>query len=159
LADRLGVKIDVVRHCIQQRNRYLLRPEIVAMMAGQSNVPRSQRRGSGRPGKLTDTDRVMVLTWHAEHKRSGLERGSMKRLALELGVSEGTLHNCVRRRGLYKKPHREPTSGFVKQSRKWSPPNRSRKLSHRDRETQLRTAAMRTWSRTAWGASGPPKKS
>src|SRR5262249_38378656 len=144
LADRLGVKIGVVRYCIQQRARYLARPEIVAMIRGQHDGLSSQRRPRGKPGNLTDAQRAVVLSWYAAYIQSGFQRGSMKWLALDLKICPDTLYVCIHRKGLYKKPYREPKSTAAPRCRKAPKPSRDRKLSHRDRQTRLITSAMRT---------------
>jgi hypothetical protein len=146
LARQLGVRVDAVRHCIRRRETYLQRPEILALMANpMTQLPATRRRG--RPG-LTDAKRAAVLRWYQLVLDSGLERGSTKRLALELGISENTLRNCIRRNGVYKKPYqdREPRKSDVR------PRTRRRRYEllrrfHTGADVQLRIAAMQRWPR------------
>jgi len=145
LAERLGVTVAVVQRCIRQRARYLGRPTIVAMMKGQYTGPLTPRRERDRPGKLTDAQRVMILTWHAAYIQSGFPRGSMKWLALDLGVCEDTLLNCIRRNGVYKRPYSEPKVSAGSRRRKATQPFEERRLSPLDREARVLADAMRTW--------------
>ena len=145
LAESLGVEVRIVRHCIRQRARYLARPTITAMMKGQYDVPSVQQRGRGRSGKLTDAQRVIILTWYRAYVRSGFQRGSVKWLALDLGVCEDTLYNCIRRKGVYKKAYRKSRSTVEKHRRKVRHVPKHRDLTERDREMQLRTSVMRAW--------------
>ena len=69
-----------MRDCIQKRARYLRRPEIAAMMAGQTTVVPMQRCGPRKSAKLTNAERAFVLIWHVAYIQAGFERHSVKRL-------------------------------------------------------------------------------
>jgi hypothetical protein len=147
LAKQLGVRVDVVRHCIRRREAYLQRPEILVLMANPKTqlLPRPRRRG--RPG-LTDVKRAAVLRWYRLLLEAGLERGSTKRLAVELGISENTVRNCIRRNGVYKKPYqeREPRKSDVR-PRTRRRRDELRRRFHTGPDVQLRIAAMQRWPR------------
>jgi hypothetical protein len=149
LAKRLGVRVDVVRRCIRRKEEYLQRPEILWLMGDHLtdwSLPWPRRRG--RPG-LTDAKRAMVLKWHQAFLEVGRERGSTKRLALELGISENTLRNCIGRNGVYKKPYqheRVPKKSDVRPVTRRRR-DESRRRFHTGTDVQLRIAAMQRWQR------------
>lgn len=145
LAAGLGVSVEIIRHCIQRRAEYLHRPKIVAVLTGLPSTLSLRRRSPGNPGKLTDAERAIVLTWHAAYIQSGFERGSIKRLAREFGVAERTIYNCIKRKGIYKKAYGERKLTASGQHCESPRPERPRKLSRRDRQAQLLNSAMRAW--------------
>ncbi len=148
LANRLGVGVGPVLYCISQRARYLKQPEIVAMMSGLPCSPVPVRpRGRGNPGKLTDTQRAIVLKWHAAYIQAGCARGSIKRFALELRISGATYRKCIQRNGIYKQPYRERKPTTIKLQRKPVRPPSVRRLPRGYLETQMRITAMRAWKR------------
>jgi hypothetical protein len=149
LAKRLGVRVDVVRRCIRRKQVYLQRPEILWLMGDRVtdwSLPWPRR--PGRPG-LTDAKRATVLKWHQALLEAGRERGSTKRLALEFGISENTLHDCIRRCGVYKKLYQQETALKKSDVR---PRTRRRKDEsghgyHTGTDVKLRIAAMQRWQR------------
>lgn len=145
MAQRLGVKVSVVRHCIASRARYL---ECWAQEGARD--PASPRARRGPPGLLDDTQRRIVLAWYSKLAASELAYGSAIRFARELRISTRTLRQCIQHNGHYKQPFRNSVPTPPRRSK--SDPARHYQLTRSKRSdpgTRQRAALLQGWRKPA----------
>jgi hypothetical protein len=92
----------------------------------------------GRPRHLNSAQIAFVIAWRNAGRRFRLRHGSVAGLALKMGVSVSTIHDCIRRRGRYTQPTRVGLSERRKSCR--TRPVRS--------DEALRSELLRVWRRT-----------
>ena len=95
LAARLGVSQHVIYYCIARYRREGNRPSHF-----RGAVARTRPR-HGRPPSLRGSEARVVVAWYVRYMKFIERTGTARALARRMGVSEWTIHDCIRRRGRY----------------------------------------------------------
>lgn len=95
LAGLLGVSVHAVRGCFEGR--------IPAPGHDRRNLVARSLERRGHPRHLNPAHVSFVIAWHNEGRRFHARRGNVASWARRLGVSASTIHDCIRRKGRYKR--------------------------------------------------------
>jgi transposase len=129
LAALLGVSSAAIRGLVE--------PSASSNRRGIKCIPSPNRRG--RPRHLNSAQIAFVIAWRNAGQRFRLRHGNVAGLALKMGVSVSTIHDCIRRRGRYTQFTRVALS--------------VRRMSGRTRSLRsdeaLRSKLLRMWRRTS----------
>jgi hypothetical protein len=98
LAARLHVNTRVIYYYLSQYKN--------GTRGSRSELRPPMRRSTGRPRLLGDRELRTIFHWYVRQMRFLAAHGSARALAHELGVSETTLFDCIRRQGRYRQARR-----------------------------------------------------